>query len=140
MHRCHRSFSTLVITMKLTQLSLDDFERLAGKTEMETDARTMAKGVLVYRRSLLEMAAQFGVSKQRVHQAVELIRKVYAKSKEHDGLFSVELELPHVLAVRLEQLAAAISEQNDSSVREAALAKLGRAFTSAEHLLQAPNC
>lgn len=122
--------------MKLTRLAADDYDWLAARTEMGTDARMMAKGVLVDRRTLVEVAAEYDVSKQRVHLAVETIRKEYIRSKRQNGWLGVELELPHQLATDLERFAAALTEQHDAELRQAALVKLARAITSAEHMLQ----
>lgn len=122
--------------MKLTRLAPDDFDQLAKKTEMGTDAQMMAKGFLVDRRTLTEVAAQHNVSKQRVHLAVETIRKEYARSKLATGWLELELELPHPLAVDIERLATALSTQADAGVRQAALVKIARAIASAEHALQ----
>lgn len=122
--------------MKLIRLAGDDFDLLAAETEMGPDARMMAKGVLVDRRTLTEMAAEYDVSKQRVHLAVETIRKEYAKSKQHNGWLGLELELPHELATNLERFAAALTSQSDAALREGALVKLARAIASAEHTLQ----
>ena len=122
--------------MKLTRLAPDDFDQLAKKTEMGTDARMMAKGFLVDRRTLTEVAAEHNVSKQRVHLAVETIRKEYTRSKLNTGWLELELELPHPLAVDIERLAAALSLQSDVGLRQTALVKIARAIASAEHALQ----
>ncbi|NHZ99076.1 TrfB-related DNA-binding protein [Massilia sp. CCM 8734] len=122
--------------MKLTRLTPDDFDQLANKTEMGPDARMMAKGFLVERRTLTEVASQYNVSKQRVHLAVETIRKEYARSKLNTGLLELELELPHTLAVDIERFAKAFSLQADTGLRQAALVKIARAIASAEHSLE----
>lgn len=122
--------------MKLTRLAANDFELLADRTEMGTDARMMAKGFLVERRTLPELAAEHNVSKQRVHLAVETIRKEYARVKMVTGWLELELELPHALAVDIERLAVALSSQSDAGLRQAALVKISRAIASAEHALQ----
>ena len=122
--------------MKLTRLAPEDFDQLANKTEMGADARMMAKGFLVERRTLTEVAAEHNVSKQRVHLAVETIRKEYVKSKLATGWLELELELPHPLAVDIERFAAALSLQADTGLRQAALVKIARAIASAEHALQ----
>lgn len=121
--------------MKLTRLAPDDFEQLAKKTEMGMDARMMARGFLVERRTLTQLAARHNVSKQRVHLAVETIRKEYARSTLHTGWLELELELPHALAVDIERFAAALSLQADTGLRQAALVKIARAIASAEHAL-----
>ena len=121
--------------MKLTRLAVDDFQVLADKTKMGTDARMMAKGFLVERRSLNEVAALFNVSKQRVHLAVETIRKEYTKSNGTSGWLGLELELPHALAVDIERLAVALNSQTDTELRRASLVKVTRAIAIAERAL-----
>jgi len=122
--------------MKLIRLAADDFEQLAAKTEMGLDAQSMAKGVLVDHRVLADVAAEHGVSRQRVHTAVESIRKEYARSGQTNGWFGVEAELPHQLAVDLERFAATLASQGDAGLRHGAMVKLARAIASAHHMLQ----
>src|SRR4051812_37496794 len=121
--------------MKLTRLSAEDFDRLASRTEMGAGARLMAKGFLVERRTLSQVAAEHDVSKQRVHLAVETIRKEYMRAELASGWLELEIELPHPLAVDIERLAAALSQQPDESLRQTALVKIARAIASAEHAL-----
>lgn len=121
--------------MKLTRLANADFEALADKTKLGMDARRMAKGFLVERKSLTEVAALFNVSKQRVHLAVETIRKEYTKSKLASGWLGLELELPHALAADIESFAVALNSQTDAELRRASLVKVARAIASAEHAL-----
>lgn len=122
--------------MKLSRLAADDFARIAGRTKkMGIDALNMASGVLVDQRSLPELAKDHAVSKQRVHLAVEAIRKEYAAGNEDCGWMSVELELPHVLAHALAHFTDALQEQPDEAARRAAIVKVCRALTSAENTL-----
>lgn len=123
--------------MKLSRLATDDFARIATRTKkMGVDALSMASGVLVNQRSLPELAKEYDVSKQRVHLAVETIRKEYAAGKEECGWMNVELELPHALAHVLAQFTVALHDQPDESARQAAIVKVCRALTSAEKLLR----
>lgn len=122
--------------MKLTRLAPEDFDRLAAQTEMGKDAKLMAKGFLVDRRTLSEVAAEHNVSKQRVHLAVETIRKEYLLTKERSGWFELQVELPHALAVEMEQLAGVLSSQPNEKVRQAALVKINRAIASAKIMMQ----
>lgn len=102
---------------------------------MGDDARRMASAVLVDQRPLLMVAEEHGVTKQRVHLAVENIRKEYARTGENCGWMNCEMELPHLLAHGLSQFAVALHSQTDPAARHAAIVKLTRALNSAEHTL-----
>jgi hypothetical protein len=121
--------------MKLIRLTEDDFNHLAEKTDLGPDAREMARGFLVGRRSLLSIADEHGFSKQRVHLAVETIRKRYAKEKLTTGWMEVDVELPHQLALDIERLVAALTQQTDSKLSQAILDKVSRAIIAAEKTL-----
>lgn len=121
--------------MKLSRLSADDFSSIAGRTELWADAQNMARAVLVDQRTLSEVAEEHAVTKQRVHLAVESVRKEYARKNEDCGWMNIEVQLPHVLAEGLVQFAAALQSQADPAARHAAIVKLNRALSSAEHAL-----
>lgn len=122
--------------MKLSRLTAEDFVRIAAKTKMGADAQLMAKRVLVDQRALPEVASEHAVTKQRVHLAVEAIRKEYAKKHEQCGWIMAELELPHTLALELERFAVALAVQRDAGARQAAMVKFARALASAQHALE----
>lgn len=122
--------------MKLSRLAADDFTRVASRTKkMGEEAVNMARGVLVEQRSLPEMANEYGVTKQRVHLAVETIRKEYSRGNDDCGWMHVELELPHELAHTLAEFTEALQAQTDVATRRAAIVKVSRALTSAARSL-----
>jgi hypothetical protein len=123
--------------MKLSRLEAGDFDRIvAGLKRMGDDARQMARAVLVNQRPLPEVALEHSVTKQRVHLAVETVRKRYAQTNEECGFMNMEIELPHLLAQSLDQFAKALESQTDPAARHAAIVKLSRALSSAEHALE----
>ncbi|KQQ44666.1 hypothetical protein ASF61_21290 [Duganella sp. Leaf126] len=97
--------------MKLVRLSASDFARIASRTRLGPAATAMASGILVERRGLAEVAVEHGVTRQRVFLAVESVRKEYSNSLEQCGNLAVELELPHTLAVPLEQFVLTLHAQ-----------------------------
>lgn len=110
--------------MKLVRLSTSDFARIASRTRLGPAATAMASGILVERRGLAEVAAEHGVTKQRVFLAVETVRKEYSKSLEQCGSLAMELELPHMLAVPLEKFFLAVNAQESAEVKLAMVSKL----------------
>lgn len=110
--------------MKLVRLSASDFARIASRTRLGPAATAMASGILVERRGLAEVAAEHGVTRQRVFLAVESVRKEYSNSLEQCGSFTVELELPHTLAVPLEQFVLALDAQVSGELKLAMFRRL----------------
>lgn len=114
--------------MKLVRLSAKDFARIAAGTRLGPAATNMASSVLVERKGLPEVAAEHGVTKQRVFLAVEAVRKEYLKSGEQCGDFAVEIELPHRLAVPLEQFLLALNAQGSIEIKRTMVSKLATAL------------
>lgn len=110
--------------MKLVRLSANDFARIASRTRLGPAATAMAAGILVERRGLVEVAAEHGVTKQRVFLAVESVRKEYTNSLEQCGSLAAELELPHALAAPLEQFVLALDAQESSELKLAMVRRL----------------
>jgi len=110
--------------MKLVRLSASDFARIASRTRLGPAATAMASGILVERRGLAEVAAEHGVTRQRVFLAVESVRKEYSKSLEQCGSLAVELELPHTLAVPLEQFVLALKAHKSDGGKHAMVSRL----------------
>jgi hypothetical protein len=121
--------------MKLTCLTEHDFIEVAKTTALRTDAWAMARAVLVERRSLADVASQYQVSRQRVHLAVEVIRKAYDKEQLRSGWMGVDIELPHPLAADVTRVAKLLWDKPDSERRQKALALLSRALGDAEREL-----
>ena len=113
--------------MKLKQLTLDAFSRVVTKTRLKEDARQMAKAVLVDGLSNVAVAAQYGVTKQRVALAVSVIERAYractASADLVGGNVLVQLELPGCLAVELAYFAEAIQVQGVSLEKSAEATK-----------------
>lgn len=114
--------------MKLVRLSAYDFARITSRTRLGPAASNMASGILVERKCLAEVADEYGVTRQRVFLAVETVRKVYSKSLETCGDLTLELELPHRLAVPLEQFVLALNAQKSIAVKHAMVSELAKAL------------
>ena len=110
--------------MKLVRLSAKDFARIASRTRLGTGAKNMASSILVEGKGLIEVAAEYGVTKQRVFLAVETVRKEYSKSGEQCGDYSLKLELPHALVVPLEQFVLAFRAQESIEEKLLMVSKL----------------
>lgn len=110
--------------MKLVRLSANDFARIASRTRLGPAATVMAAGILVERRGLAEVAAEHGVTRQRVFLAVESVRKEYSNSLEQCGNLAVELELLHTLAAPLEQFVLVLDAQESSELKIAMVRRL----------------
>lgn len=118
--------------MKLVCLAEDDFATVVQRTALLEDARMMARAVLVDRRPLPDVAKQFQVSVQRVHLAVEVVRKAYDRAKLRSGWLGVDLELPHALALDLEKLTIALHQKADSEMLQKIVSKVAKALVTAE--------
>lgn len=93
--------------MKLKKLSASGFDRVARLTGMEQQTIDMAREVLVFGRKQTEIAAETGVTKQRIFKAVLKIEEAYFKSENDSAaLVSLDLNLPERLALELASISA----------------------------------
>lgn len=122
--------------MRITRLSDKTFEQVIAsvrsRRRLGEDARKMAYAVLVEGRKALDVAAEYGVTRQRVSLAVSSVRRAYAKSLTlEESVVSIELELPIALARELAELAAVLAKPLDAEKRDAAIEKVRIAIHSA---------
>ena len=123
--------------MKIKHLAPPTFDRVANTTRLGVHARNMARAVLVDGRAQVDVAAEYGMTRQRVNLAVAAIERAYAKfSEPGEGSIRVELELPEVLARALAELAEALGQCPDAERRGAAIEKvLAAAHSSRKRLV-----
>ena len=88
--------------MKLQRLTNEDFELLAGETQLGKDAREMAHRLLVLGESASDIARDMKVTRQRVSIAADAIRRQYHQRGLKTGLMSVAVGVPHVLHAQVE--------------------------------------
>ena len=125
-------------TMRLKRLTPQAFDRVAADTRMGDQAREMARAVLVDGRAQVDVATEYGMSKQRVSGAVATIERAYKKTTT-PGVSSirVELDLPETLALELAALAEAMKGCDDAARCAEALDKATNAVRKAAKLLVA---
>lgn len=99
--------------MALTRLSPNEFDTLAENTNMEDATRAMARAVLVDGRTGVQVANEYGTSRQRVFLAVSVIRKAFTKraaraaaplAPVRESWVRAELDLPGSVLRALEGL------------------------------------
>jgi len=124
--------------MRLKRLTPQAFDRAAADTRMGDQAREMARAVLVNGRAQVDVAAEYGMSKQRVSGAVATIERAYKKTTT-PGVSSirVELDLPEALALELAALAETIKGCNDPIRLAEALERATNAVRKTVKLLKA---
>lgn len=111
--------------MKLKRLSSEEFDRLAATTRLREQARNMARSVLVDGRTQVDVATEWGMSKQRVNLAVAAIERAYsASTAPGGGMVRVSLDLPEGLALELSNLMEATKECQDKELVAAAVEKI----------------
>ena len=122
--------------MRLKRLTPQAFDRAAADTRMGDQAREMARAVLVDGRAQVDVATEYGMSKQRVSGAVATIERAYKKTTT-PGVSSirVELDLPETLALELAALAEAMKGCDDAARCAEALDKASRWTFSPEEKL-----
>lgn len=106
--------------MRLKRLSPEAFDNAAASTRMGQHAIQMARAVLVDGCTQVEVAAKFGLTKQRVSLAVATIERAYSKFAVSPGEGSIraEFELPEALAFELDAFIAAMGVcENDGKVK-----------------------
>lgn len=117
--------------MKLKKLPAHEFDRVAEQTGLNERTREMAKAVLVDGRPQTDVGAEYGMTKQRVGLAVQVIEKKYFESPgAGDSIVNVELDLPLGLAVELAALLRAISECKSATKSARAISQLQEAVTA----------
>ncbi len=109
--------------MKLQRLSPEEFDRIvAAKPRMLEQTRNMARAVLVEGRTQGNVAAEYGMSQQRVQLAVASIERAYmATAGVGGGVVRVSLELPESLALELGALLDALKGCSDAARADAAV-------------------
>lgn len=118
--------------MKLKKISASEFDRVAKLTGMELQTINMAREALVFGRKQTEIAAETGVTKQRIYKAVLKIEEAYFNS-ESDGaaLVSLDLNLPEKLALELASISAILESRpvtaSDMQAIDVAIAALVKA-------------
>ena len=124
--------------MRQNRLTPKAFDRAAADTRMGDQAREMARAVLVDGRAQVDVATEYGMSKQRVSGAVATIERAYKKTTT-PGVSSirVELDLPETLALELAALAEAMKGCDDAARCAEALDKATNAVRKAAKLLVA---
>jgi hypothetical protein len=123
--------------LKLTQLSPDEFDRLANMTRLRDSAKEMARAVLVGRRNKADVGREFGVTRQRVGLAVGSIEDAYRRNvSPSNAKIRVSLELPDELVAALRSLIAAMNSCNDQELLGAELDKVGKSIHKATKNLE----
>ena len=103
--------------MKLKRLSAEVFDRVADETRLGVRARSMARAVLVDGRLQAEVAAEHGVTYQRVSLAVGSIERAYRQMEASmTGMIQVVLDMPEVMAVEVASLAQALQQCEDTAL------------------------
>lgn len=122
--------------MKLKRLSAQEFDRIAAQTRMEDRTKQLAREVFVNGESLTNVAVRWGMTKQRIGLAVGVIEKAYfANSGGGLGWVSIELELPEVIALRLDEVVQRMRTNEDATRLEDAILIIRKALEQAGRLL-----
>jgi hypothetical protein len=123
--------------MKLRRLSGADFDQIAASTRMRGPGKMMARAVLVDGRAQSDVAAEYGVSRQRVNLAVASIERRYIdESGSAGGVVQVSLVLPERVALELEKVTELLNACKDARVRNAALKQLLAGIESVGELIK----
>lgn len=111
--------------MRLKRLTSKTFNQVAADTRLGDQAREMAHAVLVHGRAQVDVAAEYGMTKQRVNLAVAAIERAYVKfATPGESSIRVELELPEALALELGALAEVLMQCQDAEQKSAVIEKV----------------
>lgn len=123
--------------MRLKRLSTEAFDNAAANTRMGGQAIQMARAVLVDGCTQVEVAAKFGLTKQRVSLAVATIERAYSKFAVSPGEGSIraEFELPEALAFELDAFIAAMGSCENVGKAKLALESLAESMRKATAML-----
>ena len=111
--------------MRLKRLTQQTFDRAASDIRMGDQAREMARAVLVDGRAQVDVATEYGMSKQRVSGAVATIERAYKKTTTPGvSAIRVELDLPEALALELGALVEALVKCSDPDLGQSVIEKV----------------
>lgn len=111
--------------MKLKRLSLTEFIRVAQTTGLTEQTQAMAREVLVDGASQTNVATKYGMTKQRIHLAINTLEKAYFKGPTTgNSIVNVTLDLPENLALELANLTAALQGCKSSTKANRALSQV----------------
>lgn len=123
--------------MKLKKLSPAEFDRVANETGMEPSTIQMVRDVLVYGRPQTAVAAEHGMSKQRIFKAVTAIEKKYFTTEgDGDALVSAELLLPEKIALELAAISSVMEKRPLSKPEKDAIDSLMGALERVRQTLE----
>lgn len=122
--------------MKLKRLDSARFDEAVVRTGLESRTVDMAREVIVFGRGQSEVAAEYGMTRQRVGLAVENIASAYRQyNKDGAGVFSIQVELPEPLAIEMNRLSKLFeSAPFDDSLHEFAVNLAGTLRAELEKL------
>ncbi len=123
--------------MKLLRTSAVEFDKLARNTDLGAEARAMARRVLVDGLGQSAAAKEFGTSKQRVDNAVRVIRREHERAAEGPGWVEVTITMPDALSRRLGPLMKELQASHDPMAEDLVLGPLLRALDRASRSLAA---
>lgn len=117
---------------KLVRTTAEEFDRLADMTEMRTDSREMARRYFVDGMSMDEAGRPYGVSRQRVNQLVQIVRRAFARQQEAPlATVTASLDLPAGLVGALQEFGSAMEGCPSEERREEAVGVVTRAVKKA---------
>lgn len=107
--------------MKITRLSSNEFARLVALSRYTDKAKNILHAVLVLGREQVQVGVEFGVTKQRVSQLVDLFVKNHYNTGTPDGsaVVKISMDLPEVLASGLDDMMHAMKGCDDVRKTEA---------------------
>ena len=122
----------------LKRIESDLFDHIVSLSRMKPLSRSMARRVLVDGVSPTEVAKEFGVIRQRVTMAVDVVRRIHGNTGvlQPGGWVTVSLVLPAELARGLQNLTEAIQAAESEDDRAAAIARVRAALNGACHQLK----
>lgn len=124
--------------MKLKRLSADEFDNLMAKTRFHDQTWSILRAVLVDGRSQVDVAKEYGVSKQRVNSLMGDFKRNYIAQAAATGsaVVSVTLDMPENLALEVAGLLDALKTCTDEDKKAEALEKAKNAVRKAANILK----
>ena len=107
--------------MKVHRLTADEFDEVVFLSRLGDNTRALAKRHLVDQVSISGIALEFGVPRQRVSNAVELVRRVYEDRDLDVGLVVLDVEVPGRLAKPLDQFLQGLASVENPKMTNAAI-------------------
>lgn len=108
--------------IQISQITQDELDRLVAGKRFKPETRKIMREIFVLGRNRLEVADEYGLSRQRIHLIIRTFQDLFAQHSEpaSNALVSISYtQVPKPLAIELERFLHAIKTCKDKQKKDA---------------------